>query len=287
MHHLKRELDIPVDFHHTPTRAHVTLYGDDSLPQIVCLHGIGSTGQESYGPLAEHLSQKYQLVAPDWIGCGGTTRLLGPKDFYSSDYCSEWLANFFNAAKNQGLLRTPVNVLASSMSAIGVAKSYPMIKHMLDKIIFINPAGFDDRINSAFAFWLTNPVISQRMMAKLVLWNPVWKYIMRWPAALKSRLREGLLSKEFDVLVRYAKAGFFPWGKMKNLNLISHLFQRITHSVVMLYGGKDELFYKQAYIHIVKGFTGWRSKPIAFSGHNLLTEDPQSAAQWIDDALQK
>ena len=135
MHHLKRELDIPVDFHHTPTRAHVTLYGDDSLPQIVCLHGIGSTGQESYGPLAEHLSQKYQLVAPDWIGCGGTTRLLGPKDFYSSDYCSEWLANFFNAAKNQGLLRTPVNVLASSMSAIGVAKSYPMIKHMLDKIV--------------------------------------------------------------------------------------------------------------------------------------------------------
>ncbi|MFA6099108.1 MAG: alpha/beta hydrolase [Patescibacteria group bacterium] len=272
-------------FRSREVRDHINIFGKNGLPQILCLHGIGSTGEASFKHLAERLSGKYQLIAPDWIGCGQTTRLFEKQDTYSSDYCSEWLALFFNEAKRQGILRSPLNVLASSMSALGIAKSYATIGKYFNKIFFINPAGFDDYISKKFAFWLTNPLIPQHAMARLLLWNIIWKNILHWPDELKPRLRAGLRNNEFDVLICYAKAGIYPWGRMMATNIIPHLFEKIKHPVTILHCENDELFYKQKYVQIAKQSKGWQIENIPGSGHNLMTDNSQAIAQRIDHIL--
>src|SRR5204862_6553559 len=98
-----------------------------------------------------------ELVAPDWLGFGRSSRLLGERDDYGADYCSEWLLRFVAAARAQGILAGRFSILAASMAGIAVAKCHARLGDALDQVVLIAPAGLDTWVSRAFAFGMAAP----------------------------------------------------------------------------------------------------------------------------------
>lgn len=275
----RSDQNLTVTFRGQETTTKVTTFGNTGH-QILCLHGIGSTGSESYANLARYLSQDFQLVAPDWIGFGGSSRLLSPKDSYSADYCSEWLGHFLHTAVRQGILRPPFSILAHSMSAIAVAKAFSKIKHHISSIILINPAGMDTEINRAFSFFLTSRLIPQYVLARLILTPWIWYRILRWSEHHHRRMVQGLADGEFSVLLRYARAGIRPVGKMKPSHNIPDVFSTITARVLLLTSSRDSIFSRQRYLDFAKKYR-WQIHRIHHQNHYLLTRAAGEIAETI------
>ncbi len=275
----KRELFVPVVFKNNETKAFVTIYGDGTKPQILCLHGIGSSGEESFHNLASRLSSDFQLVAIDWLGWGRSTRLLGPNDHYGSDYCSEWFQLFIQSAIEQHVLRPPFHVLAVSMSAIPLAISYEIIQQYLGSVMFINPAGLDTHINKIFAFILTHPWLNHRKVAKILLQKLIWNKILGWSEFHWQRLHAGLSNGELDLFIRYAKAGIRPNGRMKSTHVVPDKFETITKPVLLIHS-KDQIFYKQNYLTYARE-KHWNIVHVNCHGHTPAVQQPERVAKEI------
>ncbi len=274
-----KEVFVGVPFHGQVTKAHVLVYGSDSLEdQILCLHGIGSTAGESFVEFAPILAKDFQVLSVDWIGCGESSRLLGPEDSYSSDYCSEWLKNFILAAQNQRVLRPRFNIFAVSMSAVAIPKIWDSIEKFVQKIVFVNPLGMDTHINKAFAFVLTSPWINHKKMAKFFINRFIWHYIFRWSERDLIRLRAGIENGEFEVLVRYAKAGILPKGRLMDLNFVPDKFEKIQVPVLLLTSSHDHVFYKRDYLKFAQARKNWKVAEIGHNNHNFLIAKAKEVA---------
>ncbi len=276
----KVEQTLQITFQGRETSAHVTSYGDDGKPQLLCLHGIGSTGSESFENLARHLTKSFQLVIPDWIGFGKSSRLLNAADTYSADYCTEWLEKFITTAIRTGILGPHFSILAHSMSAIAVAKSYSRIKPYLNNLVFINPAGIDTHISRPFSFFLTSRLIPQRLLAWAILLPGIWYYVLRWNENHRKRMIQGLRDGEFEVLLRYARAGIRPIGKMKPTHVLPNTFAEITVPVLVISSSRDSIFYQREYLHFAKDHQ-WKVYVIAYPNHYLLTRATNDIAEHI------
>lgn len=280
----KHEQEVGVTFHGEKTNAHVTVYGDPDKPQLLCLHGIGSTGSESFDNIADHLGGEFQLVAPDWIGFGKSSRLLGKSDTYSSGYCTEWLATLIETAQRNGILNQTFDILAHSMSALAVAKFFERMKTHFRKIVFINPAGMETKINRIFSFFLTSPHINQRTLAKFTIHPLIWFHVLHWSKSHRNRLIDGLQDGEFDVLVRYAKAGINPNGTMKLTNVIPEAFEKISAPILVIASSHDSIFFKRKYLDIARSH-GWQIREIQIANHHLLTRESIRVADCVRSFL--
>lgn len=282
---LSKELFVSCIFHNTEIQSHVTLYGDDSKPQILCLHGLGSTAQETFHFIAPYLIDYFQLVAVDWIGCGKTTRLLGPNDSYSSDYCSEWLTQFVSSATKTGVLREQFTIFAISMSTVSIAKTWQDIGSLIKNIVFVNPLGLDTHINRLFAFILTHPIINHHKLVKLFTNKYIWKYVFGWTENHRQRLLEGLVSGELEVLIRYAKAGILPKGRLMEINQEHSKFEKIDKPILLLCSKRDHVFYKRNYLAFASRRKNWHVVEMDFHNHNLVTSKPKAVADEIQRFL--
>lgn len=281
----QKELLIQVPFRNNHTQAFATICGDDTKPQILCLHGIGSSGKESFQHLANHLSNDFQLVAIDWLGWGRSTRLLSNDDDYGSDYCSEWFQLFIQSAIEQRVLRPPFHVLAVSMSAIPLAISYEILQQYLGSVMFINPAGLDTHINKIFAFILTHPWLNHRKVAKFLLRKFVWNKILGWSDFHWNRLNDGLSNGELDLFIRYAKAGILPNGRMKSTHVVPDKFDLITKPVLLIHS-QDHVFYKQYYLPYARE-KHWNIVHVNCHGHTPAVQQPKRVAKEIKMFLNK
>ncbi|MFA6553032.1 MAG: alpha/beta hydrolase [Patescibacteria group bacterium] len=274
-----------IKFRGRETHASYMAYGDADKPQILCLHGIGSTGSESYEKISTFLTEKFQLIAPDWIGYGASDRPLGKNDTYDADYCTDWLVSFVQTVQRAGVLHNTFHILAHSMSAIAVAKSYGILGQLINKIVIINPAGLDTKISKPFSFALTTRLINQHHLAKLVLFKPIWYWILRWSDKHRRRMIDGLENGELEVLVRYAKAGINPNGTMRPSHHIPDVFSQIQRPTMLICSEKDHIFYRQAY-RSFGARHNWTTKVMPYKNHYLLTRDAEQVAYVINDFLQ-
>lgn len=266
-----RELFIEVPFRGQITKAHVLVYGSDSLKnQILCLHGIGSRAKEPFSVVAPILAKDFQILALDWIGCGETSRLLGPEDSYSSDYCSEWLREFILTSIKANLLHSPFSVFAISMSAIAIPKIWSGIGKFISKIVFVNPLGMDTHINKAFAFILTSPWISHKKIPNFILSRFIWRRIFHLPEWSRVRLKTEIKNGEFEVLIRYAKAGILPKGRLMDLNFVPEKFEKIQAPILLLASSHDPIFYRRDYLKFARSRKNWKIVEIDFNGHNFM-----------------
>ena len=274
-----KELFVWVDFRNQKTKAHVLIYGNDSKkPQVLCLHGLGSTARESFIEIAPLLASEFQVVAVDWIGCGESSRLMGPGDSYSSDYCSEWLKDFILSANKNGVLYDEFNVFAVSMSAISIPKNWEVIRKFVKKIVFVNPLGMDTRINRILAIALTHPWINQNKLANLLLSNFMWTYFFKWTKRDQKRLKEGVKNGEFEVLVRYAKAGILPSGRLMDINIVPGKFKKIKAPILLLASVHDHVFYRRDYLKFAKTQENWEVVEVDHNDHNCLVAKAKEVA---------
>ena len=155
------ELFMPMRFKGKNVSVHITTYGKNSKKQILCLHGFGSDGRDSFDNVAKYLSKDYQLIAIDWIGFGKTTRLLRKMDNYNHRYMSSFLEKFITIAIAKKILKKRFSIFAVSMSGLMTGMLYKRIEKYLESIIFLNPAGFDKEISAKFSVVMANPLLNQ------------------------------------------------------------------------------------------------------------------------------
>jgi len=281
---IKEEIFVSILWQKTKTKAFVTIYGDKNLPQILCLHGIGSTGQRSFENIAPFLTEKYQLIVIDWIGWGQSSRPLRDIDTYDTEYCSLWFQLFIQNAIEQKILHESFYILAVSMSAIPLAYSYEKLKRNILSIILINPAGFDTHISKIFSFILTHPMWNHEKLAHFLMKPIIWRKILHWSDHHKERLINSIKSRELELFIRYAKAGIRPNGLMKSTHILPEKFTEIKKPVLLIHS-RDQIFYRKNYVNFAKKHK-WKDVEMKMKSHTPAVQKPKETAEVILDFLE-
>jgi len=272
-----KELFLPIKFKGTNIKVHVLVYGPkDAEKQVLCLHGFASSGKVGYHNIAKHM-KNYNLVAIDWIGYGLTSKPLGKQDTYDDEYMLSFLESFIVAAIKKKVLRKRFNILATSMSGIAVALGYKWLQKYVDKIVLVNPAGFDRRINIKFSLLLVNPLIRRDKFRKRISKTIMKGELFGWKKDQKERLVKLLDSDEFKAYLRMVKAAIRPRGRIKNTHRCMHP-EKIKMPILMIVSNKDTLIRRQRYLRVAKEHK-WKIVKIKYNDHALLIYRPKEVAQ--------
>jgi len=258
-------------------KIHVLIYGPlNAEKQILCLHGFASSGYVGYHNVAKHM-KNYNLVAIDWIGYGKSSKPLRVKDTYDSVYMTSFLLQFIELAVKKKILRKKFSIIATSMSGIAVGTSYEDLEKHLEKIILVNPAGFDRRINIKFSLLLVNPLIRRDKFRKRISSRIMKGELFGWKEDQKRRIATLLDSDEFKVYLRTVKAAVRPRGRIKNTHRCMNP-DRIKVPVMLIASYRDTLFKRQRYLRIAKRHK-WKIVRIKYHDHTLLIYKPKEIAR--------
>ncbi len=272
-----KELFLPLKFQGINIKVHVLIYGPkDAEKQVLCLHGFASSGKVGFNNIAKHM-KNYNLVAIDWIGYGESSKPLGKQDTYDDKYMLSFLELFIVTAIKKKILRKRFNVLATSMSGIAVALGHDWLQKYVDKIVLVNPAGFDRRINMKFSLLLVNPLIRRDKFRKRISQRIMKGELFGWKEDQKKRLAALLDSDEFRAYLRMVKAAIRPRGRIRSTHRCKNP-EHIKIPLLMIVSSKDTLFGKQRYIKIAKEHK-WPIVKIKYDDHALLIYKPKEVAE--------
>lgn len=287
-----KETNISFSFDGENSQAHVTTYNPQGEVPIVALHGIGSSGASTFGVYMQHLSERIKVFAPDWIGFGESSRPTVHPHTYGANYCSQWYQTLIQEGIKQNFFPERFNVLAYSMSAIAIAKTYTTLEEHLENIIFINPAGLDAKINRKYFSYLSHPMAEKvgKLLARVASKKPLWwllgkKTQYAWPEKERQRLiidlNEG--APRLETLFRYAAQGFTPNGEMKQTHQVGEEFAKIKRPTLLLYSEHDEIFFEQKYLSFARE-QGWQTECLEGEWHNVkgLKNVAQKVEQFLD-----
>jgi len=258
-------------------KVHVLIYGSkDAKKQLLCLHGFASSGFVGFHNIAKHM-KNYNLVAIDWIGYGMSSKPLRKQDTYDKDYMLTFLKQFILAAIKKKILRDKFSILATSMSGIAVGLGHEWLENYTEKIVLVNPAGFDRRINIKFSLLLVNPLIRRERFRKRISKRIMKGELFGWKEDQKKRLATLLDSDEFKVYLRTVKSAIRPRGRIRNTHRCRNP-EHIKTSILMVVSSKDTLFRRQRYIRIAKR-NKWKIVRIKYDDHALLIYKPKEVAE--------
>lgn len=253
-------------------KTHYTVFNENEDKTILALHGIGSSPESSFKELSGFLPA-YRIIAPSWIGFGKTDKLLGKDDSYNVNYCTDFLTDFINYSQKNGILKGNFHVLAKSMSAIPLASNYHLFNKNIEKIVFITPAGLDNKMSKLFSI----PTIigtKNKFYSNILL-----KLIGNEKS--KRELRENFKIDDWrEVLHRYSTAGYNALGKMNATHIIPEKFEKITSSILLISGTKDEIFPNREYMKFAQDNL-WDIEEIQGAGHSVQKTHPQETANAI------
>lgn len=276
----KKDLLIKVSFCGVETTCHVIICG--SGRPLVCLHGIGSSGWNTFSGIVPHLSSQFTLVIIDWLGFGKSSVHLRKVDTYSASYLTEWLAAVLKEFEENRIALHPFSFLAGSMGSLGVMLLHLRGLQPVGPSIFVNPAGFSKRINFWFASSLANPLFPVISLARLAANSQfVWQRILGWDAEKQEWLKDGLADGRFEVLLRYVRAGILPWGGMKKTHIIRDRVRELNFPVVLVYGENDTHFPTNDYLTYGAELPHASVIKLSDVGHNVFTKKPEELSRII------
>jgi len=263
-------------FKGTNIKVHVLIYGlKNAKKQVLCLHGFASSGKVGFQNVAKFM-KNYNLVAIDWIGYGKSSKPLRRQDSYDEDYMISFLKQFILVAIKKKILRKKFNILATSMSGIAVALGHEWLEKYVDKIVLVNPAGFDRRINIKFSLLLVNPLIRREKFRKRISKRIMKGELFGWKEDQKKRLVKLLDSDEFKVYLRTVKSAIRPRGRIRNTHRC-RTPESIKIPIMMIVSNKDTLFRRQRYVRVAKKHN-WNLLRLKYDDHALLIYRPKEVA---------
>jgi pimeloyl-ACP methyl ester carboxylesterase len=258
----------------------VTIYGD-SGKQLLCLHGFGSSGKD-FEDLEKYMPG-YQIVAIDWIGFGDSSKPLREIDTYDEKYLTSFLELFIKKAVQKNILQKKFSILAVSMSGLMTGMVYDNIKKHLEKLIFLNPAGFDKDVSMKFSMVMANPLLKREAFIKLITKDVFWKEFLGLHDRDKVQLWSKVGSGEFEVYLRCINTSMSMTGSIKDTH-IHHNYHEIKVPVLMIGSYRDTLITEQEYLRKASKY-GWDVVIIHHYDHMIISEKPKEIAKAITDFL--
>lgn len=271
-------------FRNREISTHLRIYNPSGGKTLLAMHGIGSNVEEAFDGLSKYLDSDCRVVAPDWLGFGDSSKLLGKQDNYGADYCSEWYHQLLKNATNAGILPERFSLFSVSMSGIPVAQTYRENQGRYDKMIFLNPAGLDKKIKRGYAFILSSGVLHPRI-ARLVMNDFVWGKLGWDPLKLEKLKRDFRNGGEgLEVLARYGHCGMTPFGNMRSTHFLLDRFAEIECPTLLIHSDNDEIFYEKGYLDFARGH-GWEISELRDRKHSAIRKAPEEIARIINDFL--
>lgn len=261
---------------------HITTYGHGKK-QLLCLHGFASSGMETFKRIIPHISREYQVVLVDWIGFGKTTKLLEEKDTYNHTYLTEWLTQFITSARKKKILKKRFSIAAVSMSGLMTGLAYHEIKEFVEKIVFVNPAGFDHRISMKYSMVFANPLLKRERFLKIISRPLFWKRVLGLNDRHKKKLESIMHSGELEVYSRCARNSMNARGKINKTHICT-TYQDISCPVLLVCSTRDTMIIDQEYVRVAEKF-GWSIVRVRNDDHVLIARKPRSVAKAIKEFL--
>jgi len=272
-----KELFLPMKFKGANIKVHVLIYGPkDAKKQALCLHGFASSGKVGFANIAKHM-KNYNLVTIDWIGYGESSKPLRKQDTYDAEYMKSFLLQFIELAIKKKILRKKFNVIATSMSGIALGISYHQLEKYIERMVLVNPAGFDRRINMKFSLLLVNPLIRRDRFRQRISKRILEGDLFGWKEDQKKRLASLLDSNEFKVYLRTVKAAVRPRGRIKNAYRCLDP-EKIKFPILIVASHKDTLMRHQRYLRVAMACK-WDIVYIKYDEHTLLIYRPKEVAE--------
>jgi hypothetical protein len=147
----------------------------------------------------------------------------------------------------------------------------------VEKMVLVNPAGFDRRINIKFSLLLVNPLIRREQFRKRMSNRIMKGELFGWKEDQKRRLARLLDSDEFKVYLRSVKSAIRPRGRVRNTHRCRKP-EDIKIPIMLIASYKDSLFRWQRYIRIAKRYR-WKIVRINYDDHTLLIYRPKEVAE--------
>lgn len=277
-----KDFFMSMDFMGKAIDVHVITLGHGKK-QILCLHGFLATGMETFGKILSFLEKDYTLVLIDWIGFGHTTRFLSPSDTYDSTYLSTWLESFINTALKKKILKDTFSIFAVSMSGLMTGMVYDKVKDHVEKIIFVNPAGFDRKVSMKFAMVIASPFFTKKTFLKIITKSIFWEKMLGLKDVHRKKLFSIMDSGELEVYSRAAQHSMTRSGNARP----THIFKGygdIKIPVMLICSTKDTLIINQEYVQQAKKY-GWKIKMIKNNDHVLIARKPSQVANAVKEFL--
>ncbi|MCG9094978.1 alpha/beta fold hydrolase [Laribacter hongkongensis] len=284
---LSRSLHLQLNHH----RHHVRIWGDDDWPRLFMLHGW-MDHSATFQFLAEAFTQRYQIIAPDWRGFGGSDWNSG--SYYSPDYLADLDALLAHFSPRQ-----PVHLIGHSMGGM-IASLYAGIRpERVASLMSIEGFGMPDSqpadAPERYARWLEQKRSGMSFGPLTSLEMLVARMQRRQPHLTRERalwLAEQWTTTDPHGVLHYRAD---PKHKMVNpvlyrLEEAKACWQRIACPVLWVIGGAPEHSASaQAVFNTLDErrscFARLSEVTIANAGHMVQQEQPEALAKAIEDFL--
>lgn len=254
-------------------------WGNPCNPLFLYLHGAGMTGSE-FHPVADGLSEAFNVVALDYAGHGDSSPLQSPpsKRFINAEI--DTVLNHFNAQK--------IIIQSSSLGGIYAAHyAKTREKRVLAMILTDSLPGMQKGILTNSRRYLERiskiPICSQRELNR--------KYIK---IITKNSGRSALLYSILPDLFENTEGCLPPKFDQNILPLVEERvfrsswadFENISQPALLLLGGKSKHLKPSAIERFSKRSTRISIATIPEAGHNIVIDNPDEALEQIVSFLE-
>lgn len=208
---------------------------NEELPALIFLHNFGG-GASSYewSKVYPAFTNNYRVLAPDLIGWGESTHPA--RNYQIADYL-QTIAEFI-----QKTCRTPVTVVASSLTAGFTIRLAIQQPDLFQKLLLVCPSGFDDFGQGAgrrLPLQLISTPLVDRLIYALGAENAVavrnflMQFLFALPERVSEEMVEAYLASAQQPNAEYAALAFLKGDLYFDLALY---LPQLTIPTVMLWG---------------------------------------------------
>lgn len=269
---------------------HVSKWGDDGRPLLFYLHGWGDTGS-TFQFVADSLSDRWLVVAPDWRGFGRSAH--AGSNYWFPDYLADLDALIRHYSPDR-----PVRLVGHSMGANVAGLFAGVMPERVDA--FVNVEGFGladgnpDNAPANYRRWIEASAANRPFSTYASFDELVPRILKRSPQLPKSRAQ--FVAREWAtddndgrVRLRADPSHRLPNAVQYRRAEAIACWQRVTARVLLVLGA-DTDFTSAAKSWIDPDeskhpFRGAPCQTIAGAGHMVHFEAPDALAATIDDFL--
>ena len=242
-------------------------------PGLVLVHGTGATGQGTWGPLVETLSNQYTIVAPDLPGSGDTRDPGGPITI------RDLVAHVVAAALDAGL--DSFHLIGHSLGAVvatATASLHPdMVRSLTAHAGWIKP---DPQMVFQFELWKQLVLTDPAAMARVLLLTAMGKDTLHaWDRTGFEQAAEA-----FTDLLDGAKDGFARQSEADMTIDITDFLPNVTAPTLIISSADDRIVPPHHQYELAERIPHATLLRVP-GGHGLPAENPTLLATKITEYL--
>ena len=241
---------------------------------VVLIHGVASHSFLWMG-IAAHLSDKFDVVVIDLLGCGGSDK---PIDV---DYSIIAQADILMALIDK-LGLPPVHLVGHDVGG-GIAQIMAVTRpEQLIDLSLVNPVGYD--------YWPVQPITLMRLpvirsLTALIMSPNMFHMVIRRAVFYKEKLSPEILEKLWEPLeTQEGKDGFIRLIKGINNKFLTDITEQLQHleiPALLIRGDADAYLSSDITRRLAEDIPNARLEHVPTGGHFIQLDEPEQLSELL------